>query len=387
MNYLRISVSLLTALLLAGCGPVVEVSDSNEIQAYLLAKPPSKPSSLAKDLRLLVREGTFRPDVLDHFEKIYGITLTVDTYPDAHGLLSGITPDLSEYDLVMLTDYQLDLYLQQTKFAALNTTNIPNLKQVKVPFHAVDYSSNQPYSVPFAQDVLGMAFNIRELSHFPRTWSLLKDRENPSRLKGKVAIPATPRLLYGATMILLNLDPNSIDPADISAATESIKTLAEFEPTFDDDVHEALVSGELLLALDYGSDLSRVIEQNSNIRMILPDGGAVARVFTLAVPASSSKQETAEFLINYMLIPEVAASNTNYSHLASTIQEVGPYLESRVHNGPSYLQPPYGDLLHTLTPLGPNEQLYEDAQSEIKALLDKQNPVLFNSGSGPVNPD
>ncbi len=385
MNYLRISAMWVAALFIAGCGPVIDVGDANENRAYLLAKLPPKPHSLSSNLHILVREGAFLPAVLDLFEKTYGITLTVDTYPDTQALLPSISAELTEYDLVMLTGYQLDIYLQQAQFATLDATDIPNLKQVDSPFHGLDYHSNQTHAVPIAQEVLGIAFNIHELAHFPRKWSQLKHNEDPSRIKGKIAIPATPRLLFGAAMIALKRDPNTIDPAAISAAIEAIKSLAEFEPIFDDDVHESLMSGKILLALDYSSDISRISDRNSNIRMILPEGGAIARVFMLAVPDSSTKKKTAKFLINYLLIPEIAASNSNYSHLASTVQNVGPYLESRVRNGPSYLQPSYGDQLYTITPLGAKEQLYDNALAELRELQDKQNTVLFNSASGTIN--
>jgi len=385
MNRLIPFLTLVVSLGLAGCGPVLNTDEARENRVYLLAELPPKPPNLAGELRILIRENSLLPDVLAHFQATYGVRLTVDTYSEKQLLESITTETVSDYDMVMLTDYELRSFETQGELADLNTDNIPNLEFLDPEFLSWDHGLDHQTAIPFAQDVLGVAFNIRELYHFPRSWKQMREKEDLERVRGKIALPATPRLLFGTSMVFRDVDPNSANPADVAVAIEGMKTtLADLEPIFSDHVHDQLVSGEILFALDHSSDLGRVIEENPSVRMVLPDRGALARVFCLAVPAASRARETAEFFINYLHIPEIAAANTNFNYMASTNSEVGPFLDTRVWNGPSYLRPAYGDKFHFLVPLGDDEAIFDDAMTELQNYLGNPTAIVEWQESHPA---
>jgi spermidine/putrescine-binding protein len=99
-----------------------------------------------------------------------------------------------------------------------------------------------------------------------------------------------------------------------------------------------LAKNDITLALAWSGDAAAARRQNKSIRFNLPARMKLVKVECMAVTAEARHQATAEFFLNYLLLPQVSAELTNYSLYANTNEASRRHIHRDILNGPAYLQ-------------------------------------------------
>lgn len=364
-------VLLACAVVLGGCFDRTKVSELQGYERWQSITPPPAPATpLAKKLRLLIWRDYFNPQILDFFTQTYGVELEITFFKNNSDLMEKFSANPEGYDLLMPSSYVVERLIKAGAIAKIKKDNIPNLAHLSPVFFQAPYDRELVHSVPMFYSYLGIAFNGDYLRELPRDFDLTSDSpEENLLLFGYRALLDEPRITLASALMDRGFDPNSTDPAAVhQIADELIKQSAAHGIRFmSDELPRALGRNEILIAASWSGAAGYALSLNPAVRFVLPAGRPFMEVDSLVIPKSSPAQATAEFFINFLLIPEITGDCSNYSFYANTNDASRPFIEREILIGPSYINSPAGTAVF-LRDLGGFDNVYEAEWQRIQLL-------------------
>jgi spermidine/putrescine transport system substrate-binding protein len=324
---------------------------------------------LAEKLRLLIWKDYLDPRILAYFEKRYRTKLEI-TYFENNAQLKQIFRDHpNDYDLLMPSDYVVQRFIKEKNLiVALRKENIPNLGHVKQILFRSPYDPELVYSVPMFHSCLGITFNSKKLQHVPRNFTLnASSPEEDLLLFGYRALLDEPRVSLSAALMDDKVDPNEPTSDQLAATADrlirdtrnlGIKFMASSLPG-------KMINNEIMLAVNWSGAAAVAAQKNSAIRFVLPQGPKFVQVDSFVIPATSTHRYTAEFFLNFLLIPEVSGALTNYSLYANSNEVSSPFISREILLGPAYMEPPHGARIF-FADLGKIEEDFERQWERVK---------------------
>jgi len=141
----------------------------------------------------------------------------------------------------------------------------------------------------------------------------------------------------------LGLDPNSSNKDDYKKAEEMLLKIRPFIKTFDNYAYQRMPEKEFCVAVTWGPDgllaMSGAAEANTGVVLdfFLPPGQNAAQLWVdgWVIPADAKNVENAHLFLNYMMRPEVAANDTNYTWYATANKDAIPLIDEDVTSSPA----------------------------------------------------
>ena len=367
---LTIVSSILVAGLLTACGQKLD-TDTELKPAHwkhLNALPQPK-EALSQTLRLLIWRDYLDPEIIAHFEKIYGTKFEITYFESNKELKTIFAKNPDDFDLLMPSDYVVDKYRKSGNLIApIRKENIPNLGHISPILFQSVYDPELVYSVPMFYSCLGVSFNSKKVDHIPRNFSL---RSNSARenllLHGFRAILDEPRISLSAALLDDGVDPNKPTKKQLTDAAERIiRDSNELGTIYlTDALSDRIGNNEIMLAVDWSGSAASAFQANPAIRFVLPEGPKYLSIDSFVIPLNSKNRYTAEFFINFLLIPEFSAGLTNYSYYANSNKSSTPFVMREILLGPAYIEPPTNSRMF-FADLGDLEDDFEIAWSKVK---------------------
>lgn len=379
----------LVVLGLTACGPTSKLSEIQLRNPWEEMKPPPAPNyPIASRLRLLIWRDYLDPKILEHFTHLYGVEFDITYFENNADLkrkfdatelaireaVAAGTPAPEGFDLIMPSSYVVEHLIKEGSVVPINKANVPNLSHIAPGFFLGTYDRDLVHSVPLFYSYLGVAFNSDYLRHLPQDFSLTSaSHEENVLLHGYRALLNEARITIASGLLGQGFDPNSTNPAEIrqvidhlvATSTEhGIRYLADTLPS-------ALGRNEILIAACWSGAAGVALSNNNAIRFLLPPGPKFLEIDSFVIPRSSNRQPTAEFFLNFLLVPEIAGALTNFSYYANTNETSRPFIHREIMLGPSYVSAAPGTSIF-LHDLGDFEAVYA---AEWQRLLDESVPV------------
>jgi len=273
------------------------------------------------------------PGVIDDFTKATGIRVRYDTFDSNDTLETKLLAGRSGYDVVVPTAYFLERQIKAGVFQKLDKTKLPNLVNVW-PLIAQKLAVSDPgnqYAVNYMWGTVGIGYNVKAARELlgPDTaidsWRVVFDPTQLAKFKdcGVHMLDSSDDILPAA-LHYLGKDPNSSDPADLEAAADLVAKVRPFVRKFHSSEYlNALASGEICLVVGWSGDIKQAQKRAAEARNGVEIGYAVPKEGTqmffdnFAIPKDARNVDEALAFINYLLLPEVAAKNTNFLSYAN----------------------------------------------------------------------
>jgi putrescine transport system substrate-binding protein len=337
---LALGVALAAALLLASCGrqPAAPGADSGSASATADAD---------KVLNVYNWSDYIDPTIVPAFEKEYGIKVNYDVFDSNEVLETKLLAGHTGYDVVVPSASFLQRQIQAGVFQKLDKSLLPNLKNLDPDItHRIEVNDpGNQYGVNYLWGTSGVGYNEQQIaSAMPNapvdSFAMFYD---PNVIKNfqkcGVSILDAPDEMVGTVLLYLGRDPNSEKLEDLQAAEKVLLAIRPYVRYINSSKYiEDLANGELCLALGWSGDVGqarrRAIEAGKTfkIKYNVAREGAIMFFDMLAIPADAPHPKNAHLFIDYMLRPEVAASNSSSMHFTTSNAAAYKLVDPAVYN-------------------------------------------------------
>lgn len=297
----------------------------------------------------------FAEDTLSDFQKKTGIDPILDVYDSNEVLEAKLLAGSSGYDLVFPTarpfaarHIAADLYLP------LDQSKLPGLDQLDqgIRESLAEIDPDNGHLVPYMWGTSGLGLNREKVVEILGddaeldSWSLIFDPETASKLADcGISLLDDPTEVFSAALAYLEKDPNSVDSADLDAATELLNRVHPYIRYFHSSQYISdLATGDLCVAHGYSGDVLQAqarAEEAGGPELIyrVPKEGAALWTDVIAIPKDAPNPEAAHAFIAFLLEPKVIAEVSDYVYYANPNQAATQYLDADLRADPGIYPP------------------------------------------------
>ena len=311
-------------------------------------------------------------DTIDNFAKEYDVEVTFTPYDSVEAIDSKLLAGSSGYDVVSHAASQIARLTQGNILHKIDKTKLPNFKHMS-PDVMVQigqkWDPGHNYMVPYMWGTHGVTFN-RELvlQTYPDapigSIDMIFDPKHMKELaKCGVSFLDSPTDVIPMALAYLGLEPDSTNTADYKKVEELLLKVRPYIKTFDNYAYQRMPEKEFCVAVTWGPDgllaMSGAEEAKTGVVLdfFLP-APAPARpnfwVDAWVIPGDAKNVENAHLFMNYMMRPDVAANDSNYTWYATANKDAIPMIDEAVTSSTAAF-PTAGQVaqMYTLSPLPP----------------------------------
>jgi putrescine transport system substrate-binding protein len=290
------------------------------------------------------------PQVLEAFSKETGIKARYDTFDANETLETKLLAGKSGYDVVVPTGYFLERQIQARVFQKLDKSKLPNLVNVwpEIAKRLAVYDPGNQYAVNYMWGTTGIGYNVKAMharlgaTAVIDSWDVVFKPELLAKFKDcGVHMLDSADDIIPAALHYLGLDPNSVKPADLDRAAALLATIRPNVRKFHSSEYlNALASGEICLVVGWSGDIKQAQKRAAEARngvdigYSIPKEGAQMFFDNLAIPKDAPHPDEALDFINYLLRPQVAASNSNMVAYANGNLASQKFIDKKVLDDP-----------------------------------------------------
>jgi putrescine transport system substrate-binding protein len=295
------------------------------------------------------------PKVIEDFTKETGIKVTYDAY-DSNEVIEGqALGGKTRFDVVIVPGRHLQRLIAAGQLQRLDKTKLPNSRNLwpEVMARLGVYDPGNQYAVNYLWFTMGLAYNVGKIkevlgdaaadawrgpSNESRiSWDVIFRPESQRKFAScGVMLPDSGEDMFAIALIYFKADPASMRPTLLKYAADLL-SIAKRKANFDSSgIADALVNGDICLALGQSfesfraRDRAREADSEVEIDFAIPKEGSLMLLDNLAIPTDAHHVEEAYAFIDFLLRPEVAARNTNFTHLASGVLVPKPAIDARL---------------------------------------------------------
>jgi putrescine transport system substrate-binding protein len=247
----------------------------------------------------------------------------------------------------------LERQIKAGVFQKLDKAQIPELASLDADImqRVALHDPGNEHSVPYMWGTTGIGYNEGKvkaaLGDMPvNSWKVIFEPENIKKLQScGVAILDAPEEVLKITLQYLGRDPNSEKEEDLKAAEEKLMSIRPFVRKINSTHIEDLASQQICVALGFSGDIlqardrAKEASESVVIKYSIPVEGTVIWFDTLAVPADAKHPKNAHAFINFLMDPQIAASNSNAVNYANPNPASLTYVSDNVKNDPGVYPP------------------------------------------------
>ncbi|MBI4409370.1 MAG: spermidine/putrescine ABC transporter substrate-binding protein [Gemmatimonadetes bacterium] len=358
--------ALLLALLVPGaCGE--PAARPEVVEAY---GARVETAGLGDRLHLFIWPDYLDPGLVREFEQAYGVDVVIDYYDNNEALIAKLgAGGAGQYDVVVASDYAVEVLRGQGRLQPLEHAHIPNLKNLDARFRALPFDPGNVVSVCYQWGTsgLGIRTDLLRVDVPLDTWRLVFDS---ALAPGPFTMLSDPRETIGAALLYLGHSANSTDPAALAAAERLLVAQRSRVLTYTSFAtgRDLLLSGDAVVAHNYSGDVLMAKAEVPAIRFVIPHEGAILWTDNLAVPAGAPHKRLAEVFINFLLDADVGARLSNFTRYASPNAAALPRIDPALRGDPAvYPDSAVLARLEILRDLGPARALYDRIWTRLRA--------------------
>ena len=249
------------------------------------------------------------PELIPEFERRTGARVQYDNFASESELDTKLLTGGGGYDVVFPSDHSMVVLVEKDLLAELDKSLLPNLQYIDPQFLDPPYDPGCRRSVPYFWGTLAIGIRSDRVAGPVDGFGVLFDE----RYRGRITMLDDAENVVGAMMMHLGHSINSVDDAHLAEVKRLLERQRPLVQAYTSDAYkEKLIKGEAWVVLGWSGDIVQAAAENDNIRAVVPAGGTMLWVDSMAIPKASKNQRLAHAFINFLLDPEIAARNAEY---------------------------------------------------------------------------
>jgi spermidine/putrescine transport system substrate-binding protein len=304
-------------------------------------------------------------ETIPDFQDEFGVRVRYDNFSSNSELLAKIQAGASGYDLIVPSDYMVEIMIAQNMLQPLNEANIPNLVNIDPRFRNMPFDPDNIYSVPYQWGTTGLGINTRFVTEIIDSWDVLW---NPT-YAGRISILDDMRSGMVPALKKLGYSVNTRNEIELAEARNLMFAQKAMVRTYSSETYiDLLKSGDIWIAQGWSGDIFQVMKENPDIIFVIPREGSYIWVDNMVIPKGAPNRTTAEAFINYILRDNVGAAISNYTGYSTPNRAALPLVDEDLLNDET-MYPPDEVLnrLEFMHDVGTATALYNRIWNEIKS--------------------
>lgn len=302
---------------------------------------------------------------IPNFEKQTGIQVTQDFYSSNEELLAKLQAGGTGYDVIVPSDYMVEIMIKSDVLEPLDKSKIPNFKNIGEQFKGLPYDPDNEYSVPYQWGTTGILYNKKEVGLID-SWDPMWNPE----FKGKIGMLNDERETPGAALYRLGYSVNATDPNQLDEAEAALKEQKPLVRGYFDStqIRPLVQNGDLLLGHVFSGDAFLVLGGNPDLDYAVPKPAATRWTDNMSIPKGALQPDNAHKFINYILSAKAGAALSNYTYYNTPNEAALPMIDDALKKLPGYsLAPEVYERLQIIEDVGEATRLYSDLWTEVKS--------------------
>jgi putrescine transport system substrate-binding protein len=295
------------------------------------------------------------PAVINDFTRLTGIRVVQEFMESNGSLESKLIAGPTGFDVIVPSGTFLVRHIKQGFLQKLDKSRLPNLIHADPVFTRMQqaFDPGLEYSVNYMWGTTGIGYNVQAIqARMPDaptdSLAMLWDPQVVKKFADcGVSVLEEPTEILASVLLYLGKDPNSETPEDLAAAEKVMSAVRPYIRTISSNEYiEALASGEICLALGWSADVTmaavRAEEAGKSHSIVyrIPKEGAFVFLDQFAIPKDARHVKNAHLFIDYMLRPDVAAKNSDFTSFANSNAEAWRLMNSSVRRDPNIFPTP-----------------------------------------------
>ena len=292
---------------------------------------------------LLSRPDQISPEVIDQFERRYGVDVVERLYEDEDDLLSRVTAGADDFDVVLLADYLAENLRRGERLFPLDPIALPGRINLDSMFGRPIDDTEPFYAVPLVWGTVGIGLNVNVVGEDAEpSWGLVFDVYRAWIYAGRVSLLEEGRQVLAAAMLYLGYSPNSADREQVREAADVVADARAYLRGYDSDEYASeLAEGGLDVAHGRSDSFIAALPSDStDFRYVIPREGAVVWIDSMVVPTTSAHPCSAHSFIDFVLEPRIGAEVANYAGVATPNAAASQYVLPELAANPDIYPPP-----------------------------------------------
>lgn len=256
-------------------------------------------------------------EVIDDFEKEYGIKVNYGTYSSNEELLAKISSSKEgTYDVIFPSDYMVELMIKKDMLMPIDISKIPNYSNINSLFLNKKFDLNNNYSLPFLAATTVIAVNRDNIHDNISGYNdLLNDK-----YENNIVLLDDQRIVIGMSLQALGYDMNETDSVRLNKGKEWLLKINRNVKAFDSDSPKTfLITGETDIGVMWNAEAVIAKEYNPNIEIIYPKEGFAISLDNYTIVKGAKNIENSYKFINYLLRDDVNSKITEeYPYINTT---------------------------------------------------------------------
>lgn len=281
------------------------------------------------------------PELIDKFERETGHTVTVTTFASYEEMRTELAKDTTRFDLAVPSEYHVAALIRAGSLEKIDAFRLPGFENIEENWRGQSYDPGNDYSIPWHWGTTSFVVDTK------------RHHGEVDALKALFEAPADERIgvLDDAdevvTMALRYLGlPRCTDiPGDLAQVERLLRERMDRMDLFDaDHPVDWLVATNTPVAMAWNGDALRARKLRPSLRYAYPREGVTVWTDTLVVPKGARNKAVALQFMAFMLQPDNAALQSNYTGYANAIHGSEHMLTADLQASPEIIIPPRAKL-------------------------------------------
>ncbi len=266
--------------------------------------------------------------VIDKFEESYNVKVNYSTFSSNEEMLAKIMAGGGQYDVVVASDFMVEILKKQGLIQEINKDNLPNISNIGEQFMNLPFDEGNKYSVPYMWLAGIIAYDSSKIPE--GTIKGYKDLWKPE-LKKSLTLLDDQRVIIGITLKKLGYSLNETSPEALEKVKVELKKLQENVKSYDSDSPKtSLINKESKAIFAWGAEGNLAKRENPNVKYVVPEEGLFLQQDNFVIPQGAKNLKAAEDFINFIMEPEISAEISRHFPYGNPNVAAYPYIDKEV---------------------------------------------------------
>ncbi len=273
------------------------------------------------------------PDMVEKFEAETGIDVIIDTYDSNETALAKLQSGATGYDVVVPSQHFVEIMIKEDLLQKVGVHQMENFKNVDERWAYPAWDPEQEYSAPWNWGSASFSYRA---DLYDGTGASLSEFFEPSEdVCGRLGVFEAPDEVINMANLYLGISYCSEDPAEMMQVQELLASQKPCVTTYSSEgLNDRLVNEDVIMSAHWNGYSKKGRETGSDIVYAYPEEGIVGWYDSIVVPVGASNVENAKIFMNFMMDPENAGMQSNFSNYANAIMGSQAFMKESLSTAP-----------------------------------------------------